>query len=69
MCKSANKLLICDTECITTMIFSWMYFPKEAHTLKEFFEDAIKKYTKNYELYLLLKPIGSGVKDGTRLFL
>lgn len=51
------------------MIFSHMYFPKEAHTLTKFFEDAIKKYSPHYELYLIAKPFGDGHQDGTRRYL
>jgi len=65
----ANKLLFCDTECLTTMIFSRLYFPKTAQTLEGFFQQAIDQYSKTYSLYLLLKPLGSGHHDGVRLFL
>ena len=63
--KSSNKILICDTEDITTY-----YLLKEYCTdwksCEEFFTDKFRSY-KNYDLYLLLDCDCNWVQDGTRL--
>ena len=66
--KSSNKLLFCDTEDLTTYIFSKMYFPNEYKKTEEYFTNCLKNKPK-YDLYLLLKPDCKGIQDGTRNFL
>lgn len=66
--KSSNKLLFCDTEDITTYIFSKMYFPNEYQTIEPWLLDQINSKPV-YDLYILLKPDIRGVQDGTRNFL
>jgi len=66
--KSSNKLLICDTEDITTFIFSEMYCPENCTYVKNWFEKEIKNKSK-YDLYILLKPDCDAIQDGTRNFL
>lgn len=63
-----NKLLFCDTEDITTYIFSKMYCPNEYKQTEDYFLDILEK-KKKYDLYLLLKPDCKSVQDGTRNFL
>jgi len=66
--NSSNKYLICDTEDITTYIFSKLFFPNEYKSIESYFIDSIKSKPK-YDLYILLKPDVNGVQDGTRKFL
>ena len=66
--KESNKILICDTEDITTYIFSEMYHPQNCEYVKNWFQNKIKTKSK-YDLYLLLKPDCDAVQDGTRNFL
>ena len=66
--KDSNKLLFCDTEDLTTFIFSKMYHPEEAYKVKEYFDDILSTKPK-YDLYLLLKPDCDAIQDGTRNFL
>lgn len=66
--KSSNKLLFCDTEDITTYIFSKMYFPNEYQTIEPWLLEQVNSKPV-YDLYILLKPDIRGVQDGTRNFL
>lgn len=66
--KSSNRLLFCDTEDITTYIFSKMYFPEEYQTIEPWLLDTINSKPV-YDLYILLKPDIRGIQDGTRKFL
>ena len=66
--KTANKYLICDTEDITTYIFSKMYCPDEYKKIEPYFLNALKTKPK-YDIYILLKPDCEGVQDGTRNFI
>jgi HTH-type transcriptional regulator, transcriptional repressor of NAD biosynthesis genes len=68
MIKFSKKYLICDTEDITTYIFSKMYCPDEYQKVEPYFLNALKTKPK-YDLYILLKPDCEGVQDGTRNFL
>lgn len=63
--KSSNKLLFCDTEDITTYIFSKMYYPKEYKKIERYFSDIINS-SKKYDLYILLSPDCEAIQDGTR---
>ena len=71
--KKANKILICDTEDITTYYLSREYHPD---SYKEGKGDSVKKFLlgeidrkPKYDLYILLKPDCEAVQDGTRIFL
>lgn len=64
----SNRFLFCDTEDITTYIFSKMFFPDDYKEIEDFFMLKIKKKQK-YDLYILLKPDVDGIQDGTRCFL
>ena len=66
--KSSNKLLFCDTEDMTTYIFSKMFFPNDYKSIENILLDKVYK-NSNYDLYILLKPDCDGVQDGTRQFL
>lgn len=66
--KFSKKYIICDTEDITTYIFSKMYCPDEYKKLEPYFLNVLKTKPK-YNLYILLKPDCEGVQDGTRNFL
>lgn len=66
--KESNKLLFCDTEDITTYLFSKMYYPESYQQIESYFLKVLDK-KENYDLYLLLKPDCEGVQDGTRQFL
>ena len=66
--KKANKLLICDTEDITTYLFTEMYHPQSCEYVKKWFENKIKTKPK-YDLYILLRPDCDAIQDGTRQFL
>jgi HTH-type transcriptional regulator, transcriptional repressor of NAD biosynthesis genes len=66
--KHSNKLLFCDTEDLTTWIFSKMYHPDEYLQVKDYFDDALLS-KKKYDLYILLKPDCDAIQDGTRNFL
>ena len=66
--KHSNKLLFCDTEDITTYLFSKMFYPNECDRVKDYFIEVLDKNPK-YDLYLLLKPDCPVVQDGTRQFL
>lgn len=63
-----NKLLFCDTEDITTHLFSKMYCPDEHDKVNEWFLDKLKTKPK-YDLYILLNPECRSIQDGTRVFL
>lgn len=65
--KESNKLIFCDTEDLTTWLFSKMYFPNEYEKIKEYFEDILLN-KKKYDLYILLKPDCNFIQDGTRNF-
>lgn len=62
----ANKLLICDTELITTKIFSKLYCPDTYSEMSSYFDDEIKN--QNYDLYILLDNKTEFVQDGNRRF-
>jgi len=68
MIKSSNKVLFCDTEDITTYLFSKMFYPDEYYKVEEYFKDILEKKPK-YDLYILLSPDCDAVQDGTRQFL
>ena len=68
MIKFSKKYLICDTEDITTYLFSKMYCPDEYKKVEPYFLNVLKTKPK-YDLYILLKPDCEGVQDGTRNFL
>jgi len=68
MIKFSKKYLICDTEDITTYLFSKMYCPDEYQKVEPYFLNVLKTKPK-YDLYILLKPDCEGVQDGTRKFL
>ena len=65
--KSSNKLLFCDTEDITTYIFSKMFYPNEYKKIEEWFLNKMNK--KKYDLYILLKPDCDAIQDNSRCFL
>lgn len=65
--KSANKLLFCDTEDITTYIFSKMFYPEDYIKVESFLLGEIDR-KKKYDLYILLKPDCQFIQDGTRCF-
>lgn len=64
----SNKLIFCDTEDITTYIFSKMYCPDEYKKTEDWFLKTIEN-KKKFDLYILLKPDCRSVQDGTRKFL
>lgn len=67
--KKSNKVLFCDTEDITTLLFLPMYCKDEDY---QEIEEKLKKSIelKNpYDLYILLKPDCDAIQDGTRNFL
>jgi NadR type nicotinamide-nucleotide adenylyltransferase len=71
--KKANRILICDTEDITTYYLSKEYHPKsysegKGDTVEKFLLSEIDRKPK-YDLYILLKPDCEAVQDGTRVFL
>ena len=68
MIKYSKKYIICDTEDITTYLFSKMYCPDEYKKVEPYFLNILKTKPK-YDLYILLKPDCEGVQDGTRNFL
>ena len=68
MIKYSKKYIICDTEDITTYLFSKMYCPDEYKKVEPYFLDVLKTKPK-YDLYILLKPDCEGIQDGTRKFL
>jgi HTH-type transcriptional repressor of NAD biosynthesis genes len=68
MIKHSNKLLFCDTEDITTYLFSKMFYPDEYGKVEEYFEEVLETKPK-YDLYILLKPDCEAVQDGIRQFL
>jgi HTH-type transcriptional repressor of NAD biosynthesis genes len=68
MIKYSKKFIICDTEDITTYLFSKMYCPDEYKKVEPYFLNALKTKPK-YDLYILLKPDCDGIQDGTRNFL
>jgi NadR type nicotinamide-nucleotide adenylyltransferase len=59
--KDANKILICDTDIITTKIWSLIYFK----TVPKSIENMVD--TIDYDLYLVLSPDVPWVDDGTRV--
>jgi HTH-type transcriptional repressor of NAD biosynthesis genes len=65
--KNSNKLLICDTEDITTYLFSKMYYPNDYIRIEDELL-SIMGDKKSYDLYILLKPDCEWVQDGTREF-
>lgn len=66
--KKSNRVIFCDTEDITTYLFSKMFFPEEYQKVENYFNWSFTNKPK-YDLYLLLKPDCDGVQDGTRQFL
>jgi len=66
--KTANKLLICDTEDITTYYLSKEYHPNDYKKVEEFLLNKIATKPQ-YDIYILLRPDCDGVQDGTRIFL
>lgn len=66
--KSGNKLLICDTEDLTTYLFSRMFLPETYKTIEK---ELLNKFneSKKYDLYILLAPDCDSIQDGTRKFL
>ncbi len=66
--KHSNKVIICDTEDITTYIFSKMFCPDESYKVEDYFKDILDKNPK-YDLYILLQPDCDAIQDGTRHFL
>ena len=66
--KGSNKLIFCDTEDITTYLFSKMFYPKTYKQIENYFLKVLDE-KENYDLYLLLKPDCDGIQDGTRQFL
>ncbi len=64
----SNKLIFCDTEDITTYIFTKMYCPDEYLQVEDWFLNILNT-KKKYDLYLLLMPDCKSVQDGTRSFL
>lgn len=68
MIKDSNRFIFCDTEDITTYIFSKMYCPSEYLQTEKYFLSQLEE-KKKYDLYLLLKPDCEPVQDGTRNFL
>jgi len=65
--KDSNKILLCDTEDITTYLFSKMFFPDEYKKVEEYFLDSISSKPQ-YDLYILLTPDCDFVQDGLRSF-
>jgi HTH-type transcriptional repressor of NAD biosynthesis genes len=66
--KESNKLIFCDTEDITTYLFSKMFYPKTYKQIENYFLKVLDE-KENYDLYLLLKSDCDGIQDGTRQFL
>ena len=66
--RHSNKLIFCDTEDITTYLFSKMYYPDEYKEIEPNFLEKLNKKEK-YDLYILLKPDCDAIQDGTRQFL
>lgn len=66
--KESNKLIFCDTEDITTYLFSKMYCPDNYKEIEPYFLEVLNTKEK-YDLYILLKPDCDAVQDGTRQFL
>lgn len=63
----SNKLLICDTEDITTYTYSKMYCPNDYLKYDDYFEKVIRLY--DYDFYILLRPDCESVQDGTRRYI
>lgn len=68
MIKISNKILICDTEDITTYYLSREYYPNDYKKVENFLLNEIDKKPK-HDIYLLLNPDCEGIQDGTRIFL
>lgn len=65
--ESSNKLIICDTEDITTYTYSKMYCPNDYKKYEDYFVDKIDSH--DYDLYILLSPDCDAIQDDTRRFL
>lgn len=65
---NANKILICDTELITTKIFLDMYCPDCDVSCHDTLNSLIEQQGI-YDLYFLMDIDFDGVNDGTRRFL
>ncbi len=65
--KFANKLLISDTEAVTTKVFCKLYCHNDYHLLNEYFDNIIKN--QKFDKYILLDYDTPSVQDGTRVFL
>ena len=68
MIKFSNKVIFCDTEDITTYIFSKKFYPKDYIEVEDYFQDSFDTKSK-YDIYILLSPDCEAVQDGTRQFL
>lgn len=62
--RKANKIVFCDTELITTKIWSDIYF----HSCPQWIRDVISSRKKFYNLYLLLNIDVPWIDDGSRHF-
>ena len=66
--KDSNKVIFCDTESITTYLFSKLFYPNTYQLVEPELLKMIDDLPK-YDLYLLLSPDVPGVQDGTRQFI
>lgn len=63
--KESNKYIFCDTEDLTTYLFSKLFYPDTYKRISIFFEQKLRRDEK-YDLYILLKPDVEFIQDGTR---
>jgi len=66
--KNSKRVIICDTEDITTDIFAQLYYPDKYSKVFDYFDKKLKD-GKKYDLYILLSPDCEAIQDGTRNFL
>jgi len=68
--RCSKQFMFCDTEVITTKIFSKLYYPKESVKLNHFFNYHIKKQLDNNCHFFIMHPDGTkSVQDGTRNYI
>jgi len=68
--NSADTVIFCDTETITTKIFCELYYPGKSQLLNEFFDYHITKQLENKCHFFVMYPeLTEAIQDGTRRFI
>lgn len=63
--SAGHRLIICDTEDITTYMWLQFYFPNDASKYDDYFAECFSRKRK-YDKYILLTPDSPAIQDGSR---